>query len=279
MESVMSLPGADYAAITPHLDAALASLRPVERSAVVLRYFQERPFGEIGERLHLSEAATKKRIERAVHKLRRFFARQNITLSVSSLPLALAWHAQLAVTVPAALAGKISAAAFSIKGAAVSAGSLSLVRGALRTMFWTKLKIAAICSITLTLFIVTTLAAQHSASSPPASLPSTAPYFTGHVSGATLELVAVGGGIGADSSAWQADGSRWTGDDLVWKRWNGDRQTVRHILLQFDATDPIVPALKITEFNASGISWSPADTGDIFQWELMLDATAGEAAR
>lgn len=50
---------------------ALDLLTPVERTAFVMRHFQETPLAEIGRALGLRENATKNTIFRAVQKLRR----------------------------------------------------------------------------------------------------------------------------------------------------------------------------------------------------------------
>ena len=45
-------------------------LNEVERAAVVLRFFENRSHEEVGEALGLSETAARKRVDRALEKLR-----------------------------------------------------------------------------------------------------------------------------------------------------------------------------------------------------------------
>lgn len=57
------------------VESTLDALTAAERSAFILRHFEELPIAEIGERLGLSEAATKHAIFRAVRKMRAALAR------------------------------------------------------------------------------------------------------------------------------------------------------------------------------------------------------------
>ena len=50
--------------------AALAAIRPSEREALVLRYLGELSFREVGEACGIDEAAARKRVSRALAKLR-----------------------------------------------------------------------------------------------------------------------------------------------------------------------------------------------------------------
>ena len=54
--------------------ASLSRLTPLERTAFVLRHFEERSIAEIGEALGRSENTAKQTVFRAVHKLRRELA-------------------------------------------------------------------------------------------------------------------------------------------------------------------------------------------------------------
>jgi RNA polymerase sigma factor (sigma-70 family) len=72
MNEVVSHPAetADWERMRPALDRALGELREKDRNAVVLRFYEARSFGEIGERLRLTEDAARKRVERALDRLR-----------------------------------------------------------------------------------------------------------------------------------------------------------------------------------------------------------------
>ena len=71
--------------VAPHLDAALVALSTADRDAVVLRYFEQLPVREVGVRLGLSEEATKKRLQRALDKLRRTFQAKGVLVTLVGL--------------------------------------------------------------------------------------------------------------------------------------------------------------------------------------------------
>jgi RNA polymerase sigma factor (sigma-70 family) len=71
--------------VEPHLDAALATLPAADRDALLLRYFEGRPFRAVGERLGIQEEAAKKRVCRAVEKLRTFLVGKGVVLSAVGL--------------------------------------------------------------------------------------------------------------------------------------------------------------------------------------------------
>ncbi len=113
------------------------SLVEADRNAVLLRFFQGKPMGVVGEHLGVTEDAAKKRVSRAVDKLRGFLVRRGVTLSVAALAGALTQSAVQAA--PAALAAKAAAAA---TGAAASGVAAALAAAALRQMLWPKLRLA-----------------------------------------------------------------------------------------------------------------------------------------
>ncbi len=76
--------------IAPHLNDALDALTAKDREAVLLRFFEGRPFAEVGHDLRISEAAAKMRVGRAVEKLRGFFRKKGFVLGATALLSALA---------------------------------------------------------------------------------------------------------------------------------------------------------------------------------------------
>ena len=65
--------------IAPLLDTAVAELNEKDRAAIVLRFFQNKSLGEIGAALGASESAAKMRVNRALEKLRKFFAKRGVS--------------------------------------------------------------------------------------------------------------------------------------------------------------------------------------------------------
>jgi RNA polymerase sigma factor (sigma-70 family) len=100
--------------LRPDLDAVLEELEDRERDVVLLRFFDGRPFAEIGVALRISEDAARMRVDRALEKLRTILARRGVTSTTAALGVALA--AQGAVTVPSGLAAAISSAVLSPVG-------------------------------------------------------------------------------------------------------------------------------------------------------------------
>jgi RNA polymerase sigma factor (sigma-70 family) len=103
--------------IESFLDDAMAALEETDRSAVLLRYFENKSLREVGEALGASEDAAQKRVSRAVECLREFFSKRNVTIGASGLAVLVSANAVQAA--PVGLATTISAAAV-LAGTAVS---------------------------------------------------------------------------------------------------------------------------------------------------------------
>ena len=112
---------AEWKQIEPLLDAAMGALDEADRSAVLLRYFENRSLREVGAALGASEDAAQKRVSRAVERLREFFSKQNVTIGASGLAVLLSANAVQAA--PVALAAAVSASAF-LAGTAVSTSTV-----------------------------------------------------------------------------------------------------------------------------------------------------------
>ena len=75
--------------VPPWLEEAIASLGETDRAALLLRYAQERSLKEIGSELGVSEEAAKKRVTRAMERLRTFVSGRGIVLTTAALGAAL----------------------------------------------------------------------------------------------------------------------------------------------------------------------------------------------
>ncbi|MBE7502567.1 MAG: sigma-70 family RNA polymerase sigma factor [Verrucomicrobiales bacterium] len=107
--------------VEPLLDEAMDSLDEADRAAVLLRYFENRPLREVGQRLGTSEDAAQKRVRRAVERLREFFAAHGVTIGAGALAATLPGYA-----VQAAPAGLVATIAGVVKSA-VAAGPVAVV--------------------------------------------------------------------------------------------------------------------------------------------------------
>ena len=156
MQSVLNEPESESDAwkqIAPLLETALARLDQKEHEAIVLRFFNGKSFKEVGAAMGASEDAAKKRVNRTLEKMRRFFTRKGIAVSTTGLAGAISANSVQAA--PAGLAKTISAVAFT-KGAVASGSTLTLIKGALKIMAWSKAKTAAVATVAVMLTAGTT---------------------------------------------------------------------------------------------------------------------------
>lgn len=131
--------------IAPLLDDAMGKLSAADRHAIVLRYFDGKSLGEVGAALGASEDAAKKRVTRAVEKLRGWFTKRGVTLTATVLTAAISANSVQAA--PLGLAATVTAA---VKGTLISATIITLVKGTTKTMTWLKIKFSAVvCMATL----------------------------------------------------------------------------------------------------------------------------------
>ena len=129
--------------IAPLLDEALAKLNETDRRAVLLRYFEGRTLAEVGATLALNEDAARKRVTRGLDKLRRYFVKRGVTLTAAVIAGAVAANSVQAA--PAGLAMTVTAAA--AKGAAIGSSTLTLIKGALKLMAWSKAQTAIVVGV------------------------------------------------------------------------------------------------------------------------------------
>ncbi len=117
-----SEPAVDWTQVRPVLDEAMDHLTGRDREVVLLRFFQDLPYGEMSRRLHVSENAARMRTERALERLRVQLARRGVKSTAVLLGSLLATHTVTAA--PAGLAGAVSSSAL----AAAPAGWLIMLQ-------------------------------------------------------------------------------------------------------------------------------------------------------
>ena len=120
--------------LSPVLDDAMGRLAAKDRDAVLLRYFERKDLRAVGDALGTSEEAARKRVGRALERLRRYLTGRGVTLSATTLATALTGSA--VQSAPAALAGTISTAVFAGAAAAAAGSTFNF----LNLMTMTKLK-------------------------------------------------------------------------------------------------------------------------------------------
>src|ERR1039458_5938360 len=81
MQSTLNEPDSEtWSRLAPLLDDAMAELGETDRTALVLRFFENKTAREIAEALRMEEAAAQKRVTRALEKLRAVFVKRGVTL-------------------------------------------------------------------------------------------------------------------------------------------------------------------------------------------------------
>ena len=123
------------------LDDVVSRLNGTDRRAVLLRYYENQTFAQVGETLGVSEEAARKRVERAVAKLASMFRRRGVNVGAESLGGLLVSHVVTAVTVGAA-GGNVGA----VTGAALAGSSASsaVVKSVGSMIFLAQMKTAAL---------------------------------------------------------------------------------------------------------------------------------------
>jgi RNA polymerase sigma factor (sigma-70 family) len=109
-------PDIDWENIRPVLDEVMHKLKESDRDVILMRYFENRQLADIGEKLGLSEDAARKRVDRALEKLRGFLSKSGVTAGA----LAAALSANAVQVAPVGLATTLASA--SLAGAAAGAG-------------------------------------------------------------------------------------------------------------------------------------------------------------
>ena len=109
MNEASAAAGPNWSELRPFIDEAMAELGERDRDALLLRYVEAEPFAQIGARLGLTEDAARRRVDRALEKIRGRLARRGIR-STAAL-LAGAFAAQAGTAAPAGVAGSITSAA------------------------------------------------------------------------------------------------------------------------------------------------------------------------
>jgi len=144
----------DWDAVRPVLDEAMNRLDKTDREAVLLRFFKEESFAEVGAQIGLSENAARMRVERALGKLRVLLARRGVTSSAAALGAVLADNAVSAA--PAGLSASVSAGAVAGAGAvgAGSAGMLAGLKSAAGIFIMSKITMTIVGTVAVALAIV-----------------------------------------------------------------------------------------------------------------------------
>jgi RNA polymerase sigma factor (sigma-70 family) len=131
---------ADWERLAPYLDTALSKLSATDRDALLLRFFSGKSHRAISQTLGVSEEAARKRVLRAVERLRAILRKRGVPVAASGLTAIL-----MSQTSQAAPAGLPAACAARSCGSAGTA----LAKGAIVMMAATKAKVAVIAALAI----------------------------------------------------------------------------------------------------------------------------------
>ena len=130
---------ANLASVAPILDEAINQLEPDDRTAILLRYFEQLEFRAVGEKMGSNEDAARMRVTRALDKLHALLKNRGVVLSATALGAALT--AEAVTAAPLGLAATVA-------GAALASGATGGVTASfLKFATMTKLKIAVASAI------------------------------------------------------------------------------------------------------------------------------------
>jgi RNA polymerase sigma factor (sigma-70 family) len=121
----------NWTQIEPMLDDAMAALDETDRSAILLRYFENKSLREVGQTLGTSDDAAQKRVSRAVERLKEFFSKRNVMTGASGLAVLISANAVQSAPIGLAL---------TITNASLAAAGTTLTFMKIATV--TKLKLA-----------------------------------------------------------------------------------------------------------------------------------------
>lgn len=137
MNSLEDHSAANLATVAPILDDAINQLGAEDRTAILMRFFEQHDFKSVGEALGSNEEAARKRVDRALDKLESMLKRRGVAFSAAALASALS--AQAVSAAPAGLAITFSSVALT-RAAAGGGATLTI----LNIMSMTKLKVGII---------------------------------------------------------------------------------------------------------------------------------------
>ena len=131
---------AQWEEVAPLLDDQVLHLGKKDQEAILLRFYERKSLAEVGEAMGIGEEAARKRVERAVGKLREKLSGKGVEVEAGSLGAMVLAHAAEGGGA-AGLAEKVMAG---IGGGAGNGTAGLIAKGAEKMMVWAKVKVAAL---------------------------------------------------------------------------------------------------------------------------------------
>lgn len=110
MNTLQNNSEADFSQVAPLLDEAINELGEADRTAILLRFFEQQDFRAVGLALGSNEDAARRRVTRALEKLEEFLKLRGVRTSAASLGVVLTANAVLAAPVGLSLTNSTAAA-------------------------------------------------------------------------------------------------------------------------------------------------------------------------
>jgi len=171
----------EWLELAPLLDKLVGQLPRADREAILLRYYRDLPLAEIAVQIGTTPDAARKRIERAVDKLRHLASQKGSPITAASLATCLA--TLIRIPPPPGLIATATTAATAPAGSALASSTAGIVKGTLTMISSAKITavaIAAVALIAVTGSVCATIWVLSSSSSAPVaiSLAATSPATT-----------------------------------------------------------------------------------------------------
>ncbi len=153
-ELLAPLPDLNWEKLRPVLDQVMHELNETDRTTILMRYFENQSFADIGQKLGLTEDAARKRTDRALEKLRGFLSRHGLGAAAA---LGTVLSANAVQVAPAGLAATLASGSLT----AVTAGTAATF-SFLKIVTLSKLQAGVIGTIAAAC-IIAPLALEHQA--------------------------------------------------------------------------------------------------------------------
>jgi RNA polymerase sigma factor (sigma-70 family) len=141
--AAMKTPSEAWMKVEASIDEAMATLNDTERTALVLRFFQNLSLREVGEALGISEDTAQKRVSRALERLRTAFLRRGVAVTATGLATDLSAQAlQIAPTGLGAAISLLAPTAAAPHGLAIATTKMIAMTTAQKTIVATTLVLA-----------------------------------------------------------------------------------------------------------------------------------------
>jgi RNA polymerase sigma factor (sigma-70 family) len=156
--------------LAPHLNDALDKLSDRDRDLILTRFFASKSHKDLADSFGLSEAAARKRLSRAMEKLRAIFEKQGLV--ITSLALSAAFAARGAQAAPSNLASTWASMATAKASAGAATSAVNAAHGWL-SFITAPAPLIAVSGIVL----LAGLAILHLRATPGGSTPNTSPAY------------------------------------------------------------------------------------------------------